>query len=247
MFVSASSRCFSDQTFFEACSQLSDLEYDKIEIWMSEASDHLKPSIVTENPERFFQQYREETRMTPIAFCVAEDVSATAFEALCRLGKLMRLTQITLPAGAIGTPFNEEVDRLRERVRIANAGGIRLSLKSENGRLTEDPRTAVELCQSIPGLGITLDPSYYLCGPYHRQSLDPLNPHVFHTHLRDSLPASLQVAIGMGEIDYSRLIAGLKRFNYTRALSVELLPELMGDLDRARELRKIRLLLETLL
>ena len=30
--------------------------------------------------------------------------------------------------------------------------GIRLSLKTETGRLTEDPRTAVEICQAVRGM-----------------------------------------------------------------------------------------------
>ena len=53
--------------------------------------------------------------------------------------------------------------------------------------------------------------------------------------------------VGLGEVDYSRMISQLHRFNYNRTLSVEILPELLGDSERALELRKIRMLLETLL
>jgi sugar phosphate isomerase/epimerase len=96
-------------------------------------------------------------------------------------------------------------------------------------------------------LGLTLDPSYYTCGRYANQSYDQVFPYVYHTHLRDTTPSELQVQIGLGEIDYSRIIGQLRRYNYTRALSVEILPSLLGGHDRALELRKIRMLLETLL
>jgi sugar phosphate isomerase/epimerase len=53
--------------------------------------------------------------------------------------------------------------------------------------------------------------------------------------------------VGLGEVDYSRIIAQLRRYDYTRALSVEILPSLLNGQDRALEMRKIRMLLETLL
>ena len=137
---------------------------------------------------------------------------------------MLRVTQITLPASPLGTPFNTEVDRLREFVRLASEDGIRLSIKTEGGHLTEDPHTAVELCQAVRGLGLTLDPSYYMLGPNAGRSYDQVFPYVYHTHLRDSTSQSLQVQVGLGELDYTRLINQLKRRWYNRALSIEILP-----------------------
>jgi hypothetical protein len=48
-------------------------------------------------------------------------------------------------------------------------------------------------------------------------------------------------------VDYSRLVNHLRRENYNRALSVEILPELSEEMNRPLELRKLRMLLETLL
>lgn len=247
MFVSASSRCFEDKSLSEACQQIADLGYDRIELWMDEKSDHYKPSAVVSSPDKAAVQYREITRMTPIAICLEQDASQEVFDSLCRFAKILKITQITLPSAPVGTPFNEEIDRLRSRLASANSAGIRLSLKTITGCLTEDPQTAVELCQSVPGLGITYDPSYYLCGRYSNQSHDEIFQYVYHCHLRDTLPSALQVPVGLGEVDYNRIIGQLRRFNYSRALSVEILPSLLGTSDRALEMRKIRMLLETLL
>jgi sugar phosphate isomerase/epimerase len=247
VFVAASSRCFEDVSLADACQQITDLEYDKIEIWMDEKSDHMKPSYVAADPERFVTQFRERTRLTAVALCLEEDVSATDFDAICSVAKKLKVTQITIPAATLGTPFNEEIDRLRSRLAAANFSGIRVSLKTKAGHLTEDPQTAVELCQAVPGLGLTLDPSYYMVGRYANQSYDQVFPYVYHTHLRDTSPTEIQVSVGLGEVDYSRVIGQLRRFEYKRALSVEILPSLLKGQDRALELRKIRMLLETLL
>ena len=182
-----------------------------------------------------------------MAINLQEDVQLDVFETLCKVSKMLKITQITIPAATLGTPFNEEIDRLRSRLAASNSAGIRLSLKTKTGHLTEDPQTAVELCQAVPGLGLTLDVSYYICGRYAGQNYDQVFPYVYHVHLRDTTPNQVQVPVGLGEVDYSRIISQLRRFNYNRALSVEILPEWLQGHDRALELRKIRMLLETLL
>jgi sugar phosphate isomerase/epimerase len=207
----------------------------------------LKPPEVAKDPEQFFARYRETTRLTAVGFCLAHDVPAATLAGITKAAKMMRVTQITIPASPLGTPFNTEVDRLREFVRLTSADGIRLSIKTEAGHLTEDPHTAVELCQAVRGLGLTLDPSYYMVGNNAGRSYDQVFPYVYHTHLRDSTSQSLQVQVGLGELDYTRLINQLKRQGYSRALSVDILPFPENVNERPLELRKLRMLLDTLL
>jgi sugar phosphate isomerase/epimerase len=247
VYVAASSQCFADLPFSEACQQLTELEYDRVEIWLDAAGKHLSAAQVAADPEAFLKTYREVTRLTPVAFDLEQDVPIEVFEGICRVAKFMRVTQITIPSAELGTPFNEEVDRLRKRLLLANQSGLRLSLTTRIGQLTEDPRTAVELCQAIQGLGLTLDVSHYLVGPHAGQSHDSVFPYVYHMHLRDTSPTELQVPVGLGEVDYGRLVAMLRRYDYQRALSVNILPHLLKGSDRALEMRKLRMLLETLL
>ena len=247
MFVAASTHCFGDRTFADACHQIADLEFDKVELWLSEQSEHLKPSHAAADPDRFITQFRETTRLAPVALDLAEDVPPDTFTGLAKAAKLLRVTQISVPASPLGTPFNTEVDRLRELLVIASRDGVRLSIKTVTGRLTEDPHTAIELCQAVRGLGLTLDPSHYIAGPNRGKPFDQVYPYVYHVHLRDTTPEQLQVQVGLGEIDYSRTIHQLRREGYQRSLTVDLHPELVGNLDRALELRKLRMLLESLL
>ena len=154
---------------------------------------------------------------------------------------------MTILASPKGTPFNTEIDRLRERNTICQHEGIRLSILTKSGTLTDDPHTAVELCQSVKGLGITLDPSYYVCRPGGVVDYDVVYPHVLHLHLRDTSLTELQVLGGLGEVDYNRIVAMLRQFGYQRSLSVDLLPRTLEGEERLREMRKLRLLLTSLL
>jgi len=101
------------------------------------------------------------------------------------------------------------------------------------------------LCDYVPGVGLTLDPSHYLCSNNKNKNYEKLLKYVFHVHLRDSKKDKLQVRVGQGEIDYSRLITQLQNAGYQHALSIEMTPE--ADLDMRQELRKLRLLLDSLL
>ena len=70
---------------------------------------------------------------------------------------------------------------------------------------------------------------------------------MYHTLLRDTSEKELQVQVGLGEVDYARLIQQLQREDYRRTLSIDFDPTMMDLNIRPLELRKLRLLLETLL
>ena len=128
---------------------------------------------------------------------------------------------------------------------IASAEGVRIGLLTEVGRMTQDPATAVVLCDSVKGLGLTLDPSHYICGPHAGRSFEQVMKYVYHVRLRDTSKDQMQVRIGQGEVEYGRLINQLNKVHYDRALCVDF--GAMPGVDHAAEMRKMRLLLESLL
>jgi len=50
-----------------------------------------------------------------------------------------------------------------------------------------------------------------------------------------------------GRIEYARVVTQLERFGYTRSLTVAIIDRLENPFDREVEVRKLKLLLETLL
>lgn len=246
MQIVASTRCFSEVPLLEACEHIAHLEFDKIEIMMDENGDHFKPSEVAADPDRAVARFRDGSRLTPTAFMLEHDVDDKTLTALMHFAKLMRVAHFSIRSSELGTPFNTEIDRLRALINVTSKEGIRVAVKTETGRLTEDPHTAIELCQAVPGLGVTLDPSHYICRQ-PQVNYDIVFPHVYHVHLRDTSPSELQVMVGLGEVDYSRLINQLENEHYNRFLAVELLPDKTDHDARSLEMRKLRLLLESLL
>jgi sugar phosphate isomerase/epimerase len=246
--VAASTRCFYDLPLGAALERLVDLEYSHVEIVAHETGGHLRPSEVLADLERSVQVCRRTHRLTPIAYSV--DIEAPEpecyrqFTACCRLAKATKVVTMTVRASELGTPFNAEVERLRQLVGIASQEGVRMGLLTETGRMTEDPDTAVVLCNHVKGLSITLDPSHFIYGPRRGASFEPLLQHTCHVRLRDSTEDRLQVRIGQGEVEYGRLITQLNKYHYNRALCVDIVP--MEGVDQNAELRKMRLLLESL-
>lgn len=249
MFVAATSRCFQDLTLDAALRQLADLEYGNVEIMVHEWAGHLKPSEVLADVDRAAHLCRRTHRLTPVAFSVdieaPEDRYYEEFAACCRLCKAVKVVTVTVRSAELGTPFNAEVERLRKMVAIATTEGVRVGLLTEVGRMTQDPDTAVVLCDSVKGLGITLDPSHYICGPHGGSSFERVMKYVYHVRLRDTSKDRLQVRVGQGEVEYGRLVNQLHKVRYDRALCVDLLA--IADVDQLAEMRKMRLLLESLL
>ena len=250
MFVAASSRCFAHLPLHAALERLVDLEYTHVEIMVHETGGHLKPSAVLQDLDRATEICRQTYRLTPIAYSVDmetpdEGLYYRQFAACCKLAKATKVVALVVRAAELGTPFNAEVERLRQLVAIAALEGCRVGLGTEAGRMTQDPDTAVVLCDSVKGLCLTLDPSHYVCGPHGGAGFEQVMKHVCHVRLRDTKKDELQVRVGQGEIEYGRLITQLNKVHYNRALCVDIAP--MPDVDQHAELRKMRLLLESLL
>ncbi|HIQ21477.1 MAG TPA: sugar phosphate isomerase/epimerase [Planctomycetes bacterium] len=249
MFVAASTNCFPDLPLDSALERLVDLEYTAVEIVIHETGGCLKPSEVARDWDRVVRRCRQTYRMTVAAYSV--DIEAEGPEyfgqlaACCRLAKATRVVTMVVRASELGTPFNAEVERLREMVRIATGEGVRLALLTETGRMSEDPDTVVVLCDNVHGLGVTLDPSHFIYGGRGGKGYRQLLKYVCHVRLRDTTPEKLQVRVGQGRVEYGKLLAQLERVGYHRALCVDITP--MDGVDHGGELRKMRLLLESLL
>jgi sugar phosphate isomerase/epimerase len=116
------------------------------------------------------------------------------------------------------------------------------------GTLTENPDAAVELCERVPGLGLTLDPSHYIAGPHQGKNYDQVFPYVRHVQLRDTgrISGQFQVRVGQGEVEYGRIVAHLARYNYDRLLTVAIHDIPDAPFAMEPEVRKLKYLLESL-
>ena len=249
MFVAASAECFPELPLVDAIDRLRDLEFTSVVIPIRESGEQIKPSYVLENLEQAITICRDTHRLDiagySCQFTSTGEQLYEEFDAICKLAKATKVACITVESAELGTPFNEEVEHLRRLVDLATTEGTKVGIRTQIGRLSEDPDTVQVLCDNARGLGATLDPSHYICGPHAGRGYDQVFKYVYHVQLRDSTKDSLQVRVGQGELEYSKLINQLRRHNYNRALSVNMTP--IEGTDHNSEMRKFRLLLESLL
>jgi sugar phosphate isomerase/epimerase len=257
VFVACNTLCFSREPLESALRHIAELEFDKIELAIVEGSTHLRPSEVAENPEAAIHRLRRGPSLTPTAlgldFGAGADLANPAirkrFEAMCRLAKPLTVAVLSIPAAPLGTPFDDEVKRLTSLASFAMREGLVLTLETHSETLTADPAQAVALCKAVPGLGLTLDPSHYIQGPNQGADYDAVFPYVQNVHLRDTGkgPSEFQVRVGQGEIEYGRIVNQLVRHGYDRALTVSILDQPDNPFDVEVEVRKLKLLLESLI
>jgi sugar phosphate isomerase/epimerase len=248
VFVAASTECFPDLSPQDVLEVLADLEFTAIELPIHESGGWVKPSQVHADMERAAHLCRDTHRLDIAALDIELAPGAAYYDhfaAICKMAKAIKVVTLVIPASELGTPFNEEIERLRKLVEIASLEGAVVGLKTTIGCMTQDPDTAVVLCDNVKGLRLTLDPSHYITGPHQGGNIDKVMRYVPHVHLRDSTKEKLQVRVGQGLIDYGKLIGQLQKVGYDRALSIKMTP--LEGFDHRAEMRKMRLLLDSLL
>ena len=164
MYVAVSTDCLPDVPMPDVVQAFADLEFTNVEIALRENGSVLSPSRIHAEFDKAVHLARRSHRLEVCSYDVHIDADGDAymeqFEAVCRLGKDTKVVTLTVPCGELGTPFNEEAERLQRLVDLAEGEGVRVAMKSQIGRLSEDPDTVKVLCDNVKGLGVTLDPSH---------------------------------------------------------------------------------------
>ncbi|MFM7115534.1 MAG: sugar phosphate isomerase/epimerase family protein [Planctomycetota bacterium] len=249
MIVAASTNCFPDLPFDEAIEKIADLEYSSVELAIHENGSHLKPSEVLANLDQAILVCNSIRRLNLTGLSLQFDATGEEFfdqfSRCCTLAKAVKVVTLTVPSGEHGTPFNEEVEKFKRLAQIADRNGIRVGMRSQYGHLSGDVDTISVICGHVKGLALSLDPSQYFYRTDRPGNFEKLLPYVHNVYLRDSNKEHLQVRVGQGIIDFGKLVSQLTQMHYNRALVVEVGPQ--PDVDHLGEMRKLRLLLESLL
>ena len=240
--------------------RLVDLEYAYVELVIGEQGV-IPPSQIVALHDGVVQLRRTSRRITPISIffdvepvhppdqvnsnCTKYVEHIEQFTHACQLAKDCKIAVVSVHAAVPGTPFNEEIKRLQNLVKIGTYHGVVIGVATEAGRIVEAPGTIGSLCKHVEGLGVTLDPSHYIYNFPKPIEYDSILPHVCHVRLRDTTQKQFQTRIGQGVTEFGRLVERLNNVGYRKALCVDIAP--LPNVDQFAELRKMRLLLETLL
>lgn len=247
MYISATTQCFPGASLNEAVDALAEQEFGYLETFIYEQGGAIKPSDVLNHFDDVAALFRGITRMTPSVFSIdipSEQDFKAQFKACCKLAKMNGIVSLVLRSSPLGSPFNEEIERLEYAVEQAFVSGCVVSVLTEKGRISEDLQTTLGFCNRTRGLMCALDPSYYLGEAMQSKLMESLLPFVNHVRLRDSKPDVYQTKVGQGDFEFGKLINQLDKVGYKRALSVDIVPQ--AGADHLVELRKMRMLLESL-
>jgi sugar phosphate isomerase/epimerase len=250
--VACSTSCFGRHGLEDALKIIGELRFSKFDLAIHEKSPQLKPSEVAADVHAAAARLRYSPGLSPVAFCVdieaSEEDYGKQLQAICRLARISAVPLLTLKPANLETPIEAELRRLTNLQRIADGEGILLTVSTLIGTHAQTPDGAVELCERVRGLGLTLDPSHYTAGPHQGKSYDLVFPYVRHVHLRDTGrgPNQFQVRVGQGEVEYGRITSQLARYRYNRSLSVDIHDVPDAPFAMEPEVRKLKYLLESL-
>lgn len=253
MYVGCSTQCFASLPLERALRMINELEFSKVDVAIHEDGSHIKPSEVAQDVNLAAQKIRIGPSLSPAAFDLQFNTPEPAelarqWKAIFKLARLSAVTTLTISASGTGVGLDAEVARLTELAKQVHAEGLVLTVATRPNTLTESAQVALELCQRVPNLFLTLDPSPFISSGQNQDILDQLIPHVRHVHLRDTGrgPGKYQVRIGQGEIEYGKIISQLERARYDRLLSVAINDIADAPFVMENEVRKLKFLLESL-
>lgn len=218
---------WSEQPLEDAVANVAALDFGQIDLALHEGWAHINPSdLAGGGAERV---KREAGRLRGLiarhgmkritSFNVGLkggdlDDHRRRLGAVCDLARALDVTVLTLMSAPWGSPFEAEVSRLAALVPVAGERGVQLTVQTHNAQLPATAEAAVRLCEAVPGLGVTLDPSHLYAGPNRGAGFALLLPYVKLVHLRDGTVDHLQVPAGTGSVDFGRLAAALHRLEY---------------------------------
>ena len=253
MFVACSTLCFGKHSLEEAVRIIGELRFGKVDLAVHEGLNHLTPTEVAADVHRTAHKLKAICPLGLAAFHVHISTDDPAehdrqLRAVCRLARLTTVPVVCISAPPAGMDLDQATERLAAQVKIAAAEGVILTVETQIGTVTEMPETAIELCDRIEGLALTLDPSHYLVGPARGLSFDDIYPYVNHVRLRDTGAGmhEFQVRVGQGQVDYGKIIASLAKCRYDRLLTVDIRDIPDAPFAMEPEVRKLKYLLESL-
>ncbi len=108
--------------------------------------------------------------------------------------------------------------------------------------IAESPLATEALLARVPGLGLVLDYSHFICLGFTQEEVDVLLPFASHVHLRQARPGRLQERLDSwsGTINFRLLFSRLRERGYEGWLATEIGEALEERVDVVSETVRLR-------
>ena len=230
MRIACSTLCFTQLTLAEALRRIAQLGFRYVDLGVQRWAHISAPDLVHSHEEmaaslqRSLQQAGVELSAMNVGLDRSADVSLVAqTEAVCAIAAAHSLPAICINAPGSGTPLESAEIELHQLAAIAACFNVTLCLETHVNCLTELPAVAVRLVESVPNLGLALDPSHFYAGPWQGCDFSITYPHTHIVHLRDAgnSPEEIQMPPGKGCVDFAGILRGLTQQGFSGTLAVE--------------------------
>jgi sugar phosphate isomerase/epimerase len=236
--VACSTLAFARLSLEDCLRTIRELHFAKADLAIRQDGPHLTPVEVSRDVTKTVAKLKAATVAYAAIYCgeydLSRDPKAVHFRAVCRLARLLSVPTITVRSHDVAT--------LQILDRCCAAEGLLLAIETDAG----DPAVFLDLLKAVPGMKLTLDPSYLVA---NLPLMESLMPHVVHVRLRDTAKSGdqFQVCVGQGDIDFGKIISHLERLGYERSLTVDIRDVADGAISVDAEVRKLKYLLESLI
>ncbi len=145
--------------------------------------------------------------------------------------------------------FADCVKTLQEQLIFAEKQNLSFALEAHTNGPIETIDEARQICDAIPELSLTLDPTHFIMQGKDIRETEWMIPKTTHIHLRDAAPGKLQTPFGAGTLDFDWFLNTLKDADFKGSISVEYLQlpndphDYTDDAMRLRDLIRDRLML----
>lgn len=228
--LACSTLCFTQQTLVDALGRIAELGFRHVDLGVQGWAHVSAPELVNSGEQfgHLLQSGLKQAGLSLSAMNVGLGQNANVapeeqIAAVSALAADHNLPAICINAPANGTPLGTAVIELRQLAAVASRYDVTLCPETHVRCLTEIPTVAVRLAESVPNLGIALDPSHFYAGPWQGRDFSTTFPHTRIVHLRDAgnSPDKILVPPGEGIVYFAGLLRGLVHAGYTGPLSVE--------------------------
>jgi sugar phosphate isomerase/epimerase len=129
------------------------------------------------------------------------------------IASILVLPGMLLPGQSAEDSHKLSAEVLNEFVTIGDEPHVNSSFES--------PEAARWLMEHVPGSGLVLDYSHFICQGYTQPEVDVLAPYAAHVHFRQAKSGLLQTKLEDGTINFALVLDNLRQVGYDGYLSVE--------------------------
>lgn len=221
------------------------LGFSHVDIGVGGGNSHFNPVAVAQSPQAFADEVRRATDKFELTIneCFllnfgppintpdskARNETLSLFRNLARGAKQAGFKSIMLIAGPTHTELGQAASQQLAAeafiplVKVCSENDLQLNLEADFESCVPTPEAVATLCQQVPGLGLTLDYSHFVCQGIEAERVAVLHPYTRHIHIRQAAPGQIVAEVDQGTIDFAQVTSQLERSGYNGLYCIEYL------------------------